>query len=496
MMGAVNSIYNNFLGRYRRFKEHTGTAKRSAVKVAYIFPPPWDPKYPSYAMALFKSSTRQAGQEFVGFDLNVDLYNYVSNQDKQLWKDQFAVRWVEEGEQIIERYSGFLNSYVKRILNSRANLYAIYVLCYTKTIAFHLAGKIKERDPKAAIIFGGPQCFPAYDGTRILENRFVDAICTGEGDLVWPKMLDWFSMHGNLHIDIPGISYKTSTGAIVDGGVPELVKDLNTVPFADYSGIDLSTYSDVNQVSIMTSRGCINSCAFCSERPNFSKYRRRSAENILNEVLTIVRTLQSSANKQMVPYINFNDSLINGSPRELSKFCELVIECGVKFNWSGMALIRKEMSSELLPKMKEAGCCRLAWGLESGSQRVLTLMHKRFFTMELAKRVIKDTYDAGILQSISMVVGFPGETEDMFEETVQFLREYNTYFAGVGAQPMMIVPNSAVHDHYQDFGVDFVNSREYLRWQTLDASNTYDVRLKRLELIKSVLDGRIMTIDK
>ena len=43
------------------------------MKVAFLFLPPWDPKYPSYSMALFKASTKEGGHDFIGFDLNVDF---------------------------------------------------------------------------------------------------------------------------------------------------------------------------------------------------------------------------------------------------------------------------------------------------------------------------------------------------------------------------------------------------------------------------------------
>ena len=64
-------------------------------------------------------------------------------------------------------------------------------------------------------------------------------------------------------------------GTLIDNGKPKLVKNLNTIPYADYSDIDLSKYKKCT-LSITTSRGCINYCAFCSERPNFHKYRYRT----------------------------------------------------------------------------------------------------------------------------------------------------------------------------------------------------------------------------
>ena len=84
----------------------------------------------------------------------------------------------------------------------------------------------------------------------------------------------------------------------------------------------------------------------------------------------------------------------------------------------------------------------LSWGLESGCQEVLTLMHKRFFTMDLAKKIIEETYRVGIWQSAALIVGFPGETDEMFQETVQFVIDHHKYFGTISAQPMMIVHNS------------------------------------------------------
>jgi radical SAM superfamily enzyme YgiQ (UPF0313 family) len=477
------------------------------MKVSYIFPPPWDPKYPPYVMALFAGITKRANHDFFGYDLNVHFFNAVTEEDKELWDEQSAIRWNVECEQITQRYSDFLDNYVDEILSAGSTLFAIYVTYRSEHIALFLAKTIKEKKPNASIILGGPQCFPAYEGKSFLENdlgdavcsyggitllesEFLDAICTGEGDLVWPKILDSFSQQGNLQIDMPGIAYKTIDGTVVDGGVPELVKDLNGIPFADYSCIDFSRYGNIYHIATMTSRGCINSCAFCSERPNFHRYRHRSADNIFAEVVEHMAAIPN-----VKPFINFNDSLINGAPKELERFCDMVIESGVAIQWAGMALIRKEMTKELLLKMKKAGCYHLAWGLESGCQQVLNLMRKRFFTIELAKEVIKRTHNSGIQQSINVIVGFPGETMEMFQDTVNFIREHKDYFSTVGVIPMLILANSMVCDKPQEFGLDSENTREPLKWQLSDGSNTYEMRLKRVEILKSVLDEKIVTVD-
>jgi radical SAM superfamily enzyme YgiQ (UPF0313 family) len=158
-----------------------------------------------------------------------------------------------------------------------------------------------------------------------------------------------------------------------------------------------------------------------------------------------------------------------------------------------MALIRKEMTYELLTKMKKAGCFNLAWGMESGCQEVLDLMHKRFFDMTVAKKVIKMLHEVGIRQSISLIAGFPGETEEMFNTTKEFVAEYKDYF-DISIQPMMIVKNSRVHDIPEEYGIK--PGSDWLKWETIDGTNTYETRLRRVEILRDVVGGKLKTIDK
>jgi anaerobic magnesium-protoporphyrin IX monomethyl ester cyclase len=153
------------------------------------------------------------------------------------------------------------------------------------------------------------------------------------------------------------------------------------------------------------------------------------------------------------------------------------------------------MTVELLTKMKQAGCRHLGWGLESGCQDVLNLMRKRFYTIDLAKEVIKRTHDCGMSQSICLIVGFPGETESMFQETLQFAGDFRKYFLNVYASTMLILPNTTVYNEYQQFGLDLKNAREYQKWQSADGSNTYEIREKRIAILKSVLAENAVAVD-
>ena len=96
------------------------------MKVAYIFPPPWETRHPSYTMALFAGITRFHNYDYYGFDLNTDLYNTVSKNDKKLWDGREAYTWASKSEDIFQKYYDYLDGYIKDIINLDISIFAIY----------------------------------------------------------------------------------------------------------------------------------------------------------------------------------------------------------------------------------------------------------------------------------------------------------------------------------------------------------------------------------
>ena len=116
------------------------------------------------------------------------------------------------------------------------------------------------------------------------------------------------------------------------------------------------------------------------------------------------------------------DSIFNGDVQRVEKICDLIMKSGLNIQWSAKATLRKEMSYALLRKMKEAGCCSLGYGLESGSPRVLRDMRKNI-DLEEAKRIIRDMHKVGIQANCFFIIGYPTETEEDFQLTLNFVKE-------------------------------------------------------------------------
>ena len=459
------------------------------MKVAFIFPPPWAPWAPSYAMGLLVAAGKKRGHDVIGFDLNIEMYNAVKENDKKLWNDDHVLTWLQPAqlEKILSQYEVFIDKYVDKIVATGAALCGISVNSASAPFSLYLAAKLKKRNPDLYILFGGPDCFRSERGLGFFDDQNVDAICVSEADHVWPNFLDIFENNNFQPGKLEDICYRLGDNSILDPGDAEIVSDLNGLSFADYQIMDLSKYSIPGRACLMMSRGCINRCAYCSEGPNFLKYRYRSSDNLFKETKEVVKLLGEKTNAP--PFINYNDSLINGRPEILEEFCDRIISENLQFSWGGMALLRKEMTPELLHKMRKAGCIEIMWGLESGSSDTLKLMRKMRFTPELAKQIIKATYSAGIKQYTNIIVGFPGETEQLFLETVQFVIKIRKYFENIGLPLMSIRRNSYVYDHYKNYKIVDPDIAE--KWHTKDNSNNYELRKARRNLLIAIIQDKL-----
>ncbi len=174
---------------------------------------------------------------------------------------------------------------------------------------------------------------------------------------------------------------------------------------------------------------------------------------------------------------SFQDSLVNGSPRELGVFADLLIDYPRKVWWWGQANIRREMTKSFCEKLKQAGCICLAYGIESGSNRILKLMNKGI-TKEEAEEVIRNTSTAGISVRANFMFGFPGEEEEDFQETLDFIERNHEFINSVNpAREFGIFRDTPMAQNPSQFGVNLAQGERY--WQTIDGKNNYLVRLNK-----------------
>ena len=170
-------------------------------------------------------------------------------------------------------------------------------------------------------------------------------------------------------------------------------------------------------------------CRFCSLAKGWnSGYLERSANKVVEEIGELIDNYDP---KMLV----CRDNSING--KNLLEFCA----CFEKFKkpWIGMA--RADLSNKEIEALQNAGCRLIYFGLESGSDRVLSEISKGIDSRQMS-RFIRELYDHDIMPAPSLFVGAPGETEDDFEKTVRFILDHKNFLDIINLYPFRMTPAS------------------------------------------------------
>jgi radical SAM superfamily enzyme YgiQ (UPF0313 family) len=171
----------------------------------------------------------------------------------------------------------------------------------------------------------------------------------------------------------------------------------------------------------MTSRGCPFRCAYCSGHINFGRtHRFHSARRVIDEIKILMRDYKADS-------IQFFDETFTFSKPRVLELCDKMIEEKVKISWAAFSRVNT-IDRELLEKMREAGCYQIFYGVESGNQRLLDLIHKDI-TLDQARKAIKLTREAGIESFASFMLALPTETMEESYKTIDFAIELDPDYA-------------------------------------------------------------------
>lgn len=462
------------------------------MQITLIQPPAWLTESPPYNIALLKAILKGRGHDAICLDLNIELYNYFKESSEDYsWSGgcEGIDRWHNEDYtfKFVDKYDRLIDQLVHKILDTKSRALGFTVHNTSFFFSMQLAKKIKEKDGNKIVIFGGPQCFKNCEELRMLYNQpWLDGICFGEADESLADLLGTIDKNNGRIGPCLGFGYRDGQGKVVDCGNARLIENLDFLPFADFSDFNIEQYSR-RLLPISTSRGCIRRCPFCNEATHWGRFRTRSAESIFSEI---------AHQLNRYPHIEefwFNGSLINGDMEVLNKLCDLIIKNRINIRWSGQATIRKEMGRGLLDKLKKSGCTKLGYGVESGSDKVLGLM-KKGYTAALAQQVIRDSFEAGINAGVNIIVGFPGETDVEFQETVQFLIMNTPYIDCLGINPLFILPLSELDMHLDDWGLESAEDLDIAHfWRTKDKNNDFNERIRRAQICREIAKERSFT---
>jgi len=277
---------------------------------------------------------------------------------------------------------------------------------------------IREIKPYIKVIIGGPHCtlFPEQS----LVETDADICVEGDGENAIIQIIKAFNDTKSLSI-IPGVYYKEKT-KIIHGPKAQPIQSLDDIPYPARHLVKRYIYGreynpDVKEgefTSVVTSRGCPFSCRFCSRGSiGMKKYRTRSTENILEEILKLY--------KSGYRYIAITDDTFPCSKTQaLELFDEIVKkQLDMKFY---ITSARVDFADEdLYLKMRKAGVVFMQYGLESANQDVLDFYNKKITPKDIVNAV-NMSHRYGFFTAGSFILGAPFETNNHFSNTVKFAK--------------------------------------------------------------------------
>ena len=463
------------------------------MRISLVQAPRWSVFTPSYAVALLTGNLRSRGFTVFQRGYDVDFYNAVDAEQKQLWHNENAAFWNDEQQVkgMIADYGGTLDRLVDDVLRDEPTVVGFSVKIWSQWFSEAMAERIRRRDPKIMILFGGPQTGAVNPEEYLARHAEVDALCIKEADISLPNFLAKMQAAGGRPCEEPGFVYRTAEGAIVNCGTIQKIPQAIEVPFADYSDYDFSQYHYSNAITMLMSRGCINRCSYCSEAPHFLRFRAYPAERIFEELMH--HWEHTNCGRPMRVF--FNDSLLNGNMKVLEELADLLIahRDRVQIDYGGMMLIRDEMTEELVSKLARSGCSDILFGLETGSEVVLKKMRKRY-KHSTAEQVFKRCHDHKIRVVASVIFGHPGETEAEFHKSLRFLRANAHNIDLFLLNYMGIYGQSDIAMHPEKYGLDPEMAREGNDWVGDGGLNTFEIRNERVNLARAILGDKVSDI--
>ncbi len=267
----------------------------------------------------------------------------------------------------------------------------------------------------AVLIVGGP-IVQAYKRRLFEEVPELTIAVKGEGEQIFVNLLS-----GDAPASTAGILYRTDSG-VVENEDQQQIENIDSLPFPAYDLIDLDnyerqlsySYNHRRQGVLLTSRGCVYHCTYCFT--HWKGIRLRSAANIFKEVTELYT-------KHGIQDFYVVDDIFNVNLKRAFEFFDLIRASGLKLRFYFVNGLRADITSEeFVDRALEAGSVWFTYAVESATEEIQRLVKKRL-DLDKAKRIITYTQRQKVAVNISTMYGFPTETRELAQRTLDWLGE-------------------------------------------------------------------------
>jgi anaerobic magnesium-protoporphyrin IX monomethyl ester cyclase len=387
------------------------------MKILFVAPRSYNPKqmYREYPLGVGFLGTllKQNGHEVRVFDQNVE-----GLEDDGLW------RLVSEFQPDVAGFSVITPNY---------------------PVARKQIRRLKQMHPDVWIMAGGIHA-TLFPDDLIADG--ADVVVTGEGEPVILELVNGLHEGRDL-ASLPGLTYRGPSGEVVRTPGHSQTTSLDDLPFVDRGLYNLPKYT---HHSMLASRGCPHHCAFCC---NYTGTVRNDGVAI-RQHLRVIAEMEHLRDTYGASEIFFADDIFLLRKRDILEFCKANAERKVGVRWIGQ-MRADRVDATVAEAMRLAGCQRIYFGVESGSDRILRDAQKGMTTEQLRKG-IRAAKDAGLRVKTGWIYGLPGTLEEQYE-SIPFMLDLRPH--EISIHQLIPFPGTIYYTDPARFGIRIADPKSF-----------------------------------
>lgn len=339
---------------------------------------------------------------------------------------KISIEQIEHLNQILVEFYSFLETFmIQRLEEEKPDVLGLSVYRGNLPAAVFTFKLTRERFPWIKNVMGGAAFAQLLTpGTAnfdyFLEKTkgIIDHLIIGEGENLFLKLLNG--------------EFSSTQRVLTLQDIGDQTLALSSAPLPDFSDLNIEYYPNM---ASYTSRSCPFQCKFCTETVYWGNYRKKPATQIITELHHLYKT-------HGVQMFLLSDSLLNPVIDDLAN--EFLAK-DYPIYWDGYLRVgRDTLDPEKAYLWRRGGYYRARLGVESGSQKVLEAMNKRIPLEDIATTII-NLGNAGIKVTTYFIMGFPGETEEDFQKTLDFIEALKDNIYEAECNPFGFYPEAQVN---------------------------------------------------